>query len=337
MLKVFVAEDEPWIRAAIVEMVESFGHDIKVVGDATNGIEAWHMIQQLWPTVLITDIMMPVMDGLELVRNISENKIPMAVIIISGYENFQYAQKAISYGVNKYLLKPVKREELQDALFEVMGKLTEIEKMNHYLIKIQTFFDTINDIDPAGGMKCLNQLVDNIRTIKHVNYGAYLSLLRIVESKISFLLTSIEAEHSLMSHFSEVPDPEIRQHLGKLAESWFLHPERNKKEFKQIIKSACDFIHAHYQDDLTLTQMAEYTNVSISHFGSLFKRYTGETLIAYINQVRVEKAKELLRNSDDKIYLIAEKVGFSSQHYFIRVFKNVKGMSPNEYRKSMGI
>lgn len=337
MLKVLVAEDEPWIRAAIVEMVEGFGHDIKVVGDATNGIEAWHMIQQLWPTVLITDIMMPVMDGLELVRNISENKIPMAVIIISGYENFQYAQQAISYGVNKYLLKPVNREELQDALFDAMGKLTEIEKMNHYLIKIQTFFDTINDIDPAGGMKSLYQLIDNIRTIKHVNYGAYLSLLRIVESKISFLLTSIEAEHSLLSHFSGVPDPEVRQHLGKLAESWFLHPERNKKEFKQIIKSACDFIHAHYQDDLTLTQMAEYTNVSISHFGSLFKRYTGESLITYINQVRVEKAKELLRNSNDKIYLIAEKVGFSSQPYFIRVFKNGTGMSPNEYRKSMGI
>ena len=164
-----------------------------------------------------------------------------------------------------------------------------------------------------------------------------MSLLRIVESKISSLLTIIEAEHSLMSHFSGVPDSEIRQHLGKLAESWFLHPERNKKEFKQIIKSACDFIHNHYQDDLTLTQMAEYTNVSISHFSSLFKRYTGESLVSYINQVRVEKAKELLRNSNDKIYMIAEKVGFSSQPYFIRVFKNVMGMSPNEYRKSMGI
>jgi two-component system response regulator YesN len=337
MLKVLVAEDEPWIRAAIVEMVEGFGHDIKVVGDATNGIEAWHMIQQLWPTVLITDIMMPVMDGLDLVRNISENKIPMAVIIISGYENFQYAQRALSYGVNKYLLKPVNREELQDALFEAMEKLTEIEKMNHYFNKIQTFFDTIHDIEPAGGMKSLYQLVDNIRTIKHVNYGAYLSLLRIVESKISSLLSSIEAEHALMSHFSGVPDPEIRLHLGKLAESWFLHQERNKKEFKQIIKSVCDFIHNHYQDDLTLTQMAEYSNVSISHFSSLFKRYTGESLVSYINQVRVAKAKELLRNSNDKIYLIAENVGFSSQPYFIRVFKNVTGMSPNEYRKSMGI
>jgi two-component system response regulator YesN len=261
----------------------------------------------------------------------------MAVIIISGYENFQYAQRALSYGVNKYLLKPVNREELQDALFEAMVKLTEIEKMNHYFNKIQTFFDTINDIDPAEGLKSLYQLVDNIRTIKHANYGAYLSLLRIVESKISSLLTSIESEHSLMSHFSGVPDPEIRQHLGKLAEAWFLHPERNKKEFKQIIKSACDFIHTHYQDDLTLTQMAEYTGVSISHFSSLFKRYTGESLVSYINEVRVEKAKELLRNSYDKIYLIAEKVGFSSQPYFIRVFRNVTGMSPNEYRKSMGI
>src|SRR5690606_30043537 len=146
MLKVLVAEDEPWIRAAIVEMVESIGYDIKVVGDVTNGEEAWHMIQQLWPTVLITDIMMPEMDGLELVKNISEQKIPMAVIIISGYDNFQYAQKAISYGVNRYLLKPVNREELRDALFEAMGKLTEIEHMNHYLMRIQTYFDTINDM-----------------------------------------------------------------------------------------------------------------------------------------------------------------------------------------------
>ncbi|MBB3125350.1 two-component system response regulator YesN [Paenibacillus rhizosphaerae] len=337
MLKVLVAEDEPWIRAAIVEMVESIGHDIKVVGDVTNGVEAWHMIQQLWPTVLITDIMMPELDGLELVRNISEEKIPMAVIIISGYENFQYAQKAITFGVNKYLLKPVTLEDLRDALFEAMEKLTEIEKMNHYLIKIQTYFDTINEIEPASGIKNMYKLVQDITTIKYVNYGAYLSLLRIVESKISSLLDSIEAEHTVMSQFSGVPDQVIRKHIGQLTESWFLHPERNKKEFKQVINSACDFIHSHYQDDLTLTQIAEYTNLSISHFGSLFKRYTGESLISYINQVRVEKAKELLRNSNDKIYIIAEEVGFSSQPYFIRVFRNITGMSPSEYRKSLGI
>jgi len=337
MLKVLVAENEPWIRAAIVEMVESIGHDIKIVGDATNGVEAWHMIQQLWPTVLITDIMMPEMDGLELIRNVAEQKIPMAIIIISGYDNFQYAQRAISYGVNKYLLKPVKMEELREALFDAMGKLTEIEKMNHYLIKIQTYFDTINDVDSAAGMKTLYKLVDDIKIVKHVNYAAYLSLLRIVESKISSLLTSIEAEHTTLSSFSGIPDQDIRKHLGALAEAWFLHPERNKKELKQIIKSACDYIHAHYQDDLTLTQMAEFSNVSISHFSSLFKRYTGDSLISYINQVRVEKAKELLRNSNDKIYLIAEQVGFSSQQYFIRVFKNITGMSPNEYRKSWGL
>lgn len=337
MLNVLVAEDEPWIRAAIVEMVEGIGFDIKVVGDATNGEEAWHMIQQLWPTVLITDIMMPKMDGLELVRNISEQKIPMAVIIVSGYENFQYAQKAISYGVNRYLLKPINNDELRKALFETMEKMTEIEKMNYYLVRIQTYFDTINEIDTSGGMKNLYKLVDDIRNLKHVNYAAYLTLLRIVESKISSLMTSISAEHTTMSNFSGLPDQDIRKHLGLLTESWFFHPDRNKKELKLVIKKACDYIHTHFRDDLTLTQMAEFTNLSISHFGSLFKRYTGESLIAYINQVRVEKAKELLRNSNDKIYLIADEIGFSSQPYFIRVFKNVTGMSPNEYRKNLGI
>lgn len=70
MLKVLVAEDEPWIRAAIVEIVEEIGHDIKVIGDATNGVEAWHMIEQLWPTVLITDIMMPEIGNQTIVRDL---------------------------------------------------------------------------------------------------------------------------------------------------------------------------------------------------------------------------------------------------------------------------
>jgi len=337
MLKVLVAEDEPWIRAAIVEMVESIGHDIKVVGDATNGEEAWHMIQQQWPTVLITDIMMPEMDGLELVKNISEQRIPMAVIIISGYENFQYAQKAISYGVNRYLLKPVNREELTAALLEVTGKITEIEHMNHYFIRIQTYFDTINDLDAADGIKGLYKLVENIKSLKHINYPAYLSLIRIIESKLGGLLTSINVKHEVITNFSEKSDEEIRKHLGSLGEAWFLNPDRNKKELRQVIKQACEYIHTHYADDLTLTQMAEYTNLSISHFGSLFKRYTGESLVSYINQVRVERAKDRLRETNDKIYLIAEEVGFSSQPYFIRVFRSITGISPNEYRKSLGL
>ncbi|OMF28163.1 MULTISPECIES: response regulator [unclassified Paenibacillus] len=337
MLKVLVAEDEPWIRAAIVEMVESMGHDIKVVGDVTNGEEAWHIIQQIWPTVLITDIMMPEMDGLELVRMISEHKIPMAIIILSGYENFQYAQKAISYGVNRYLLKPVNREDLKNALFEAMEKLTEIEKMNYYLMKIQTYFDTVNDLPDAEGIKRFLKLEEDIRSVKYLHYAAYLTLIRIIESKLSSLLSSIEAKHTTLSNFDGIPEQEIRKHLSTLAELWFLHPDRNKREFKYVIKSACDYIHCNYRDDLTLTQMAEYTNLSISHFSVQFKRYTGETLISYINRTRVEKAKELLRTTNDKLLFISEKVGFSSQPYFIRVFKSITGMLPNEYRKSWGL
>lgn len=337
MLKVLVAEDEPWIRAAIVEMVESMGHDIKVVGDVTNGEEAWHIIQQLWPTILITDIMMPEMDGLELVRMISEHKIPMAIIILSGYENFQYAQKAISYGVNRYLLKPVNREDLSKALFDAMEKLTEIEKMNYYLMKIQTYFDTVNDLDVAEGIKRFLKLVEDIRSVKYLHYAAYLTFIRIIESKLSSLLSSIEAKHTTLSNFDGIPEQEIRKHLSSLAELWFLHPERNKREFKYVIKSACDYIHSHYKDDFTLTQMAEYTNLSISHFSVQFKRYTGDTLISYINRTRVEKAKELLRTTNDKLLVISEHVGFSSQPYFIRVFKSITGMSPNEYRKSWGL
>lgn len=337
MLNVLIAEDEPWIRAALVEMVERIGHDIKVVGEATNGEEAWHMIQQVWPTVLITDIMMPLMDGLELSRRITEDKMPIAIIIISGYENFQYAQKAIQYGVSKYLLKPVKMDELKETLLETVGKLTAMEEMNHHLIRIQTYFDNVHELEPAAGLTRLYGLVDAVFKLKMMNYGAHLSLLRIIQSNISSLANSVSIEHDVMPGFKDTEERQIRMHLGQLMERWFLHPERHTREWKQVIRQACDYIHGHYQEDITLTEMADLSSLSISHFGALFKRYTGETLITYINQVRVEKAKELLRNTNEKIYQIAEEIGFSSQSYFIRVFKNISGMSPNEYRRSLGM
>ncbi|MEC0111314.1 response regulator [Paenibacillus taichungensis] len=337
MLRVLIAENEPWIRAAIVEMVESIGHGIEVVGEATNGLEAWFMIQQLWPTVLITDIMMPEMDGLELIQNIEEEKIPMATIIISGYDNFHYAQKAIRYGVTEYLLKPIQMELLKSTLLRTMEKLTAISEMNHHLIRIQTFFETVNELEPIVGMKKFSELLDAIFKLKTVNHGAYLSFLRIVQTQLSDLWTATTGiSRELINDFKSMNDQMIRRHLSQMLESWFLQPDLNRKEHRQLVTRACEYIQSHYKDDISLMEMAAYSAVSVSHFSLLFKQYTGESLVSYINNVRIEKAKKLLLNTNDKVYMIAENTGFSSQPYFIRVFKSLTGMTPSEYRKRMG-
>ena len=125
MFHVLVAEDEMWIRSAIVEMIERFDLGFKVVAEANDGREAWNLINELWPNVIITDIVMPQMDGLSLIQKCDEYKLSIVPIVISGYENFNYAQQAMRYGASEYLLKPVAADELKRALQR------SIERLHH--------------------------------------------------------------------------------------------------------------------------------------------------------------------------------------------------------------
>ena len=144
MYTVLIAENEPWVLKGIVEMVKSAGEEFQVVGNA-NGKEAWSMIQEVWPMLLITDIMMPELDGLSLIKRIAEHRIPLVSVIISGYDNFQYAQKAMSYGVSEYLLKPVEFETLTEALSRSKEKLESLKDLNDYIVKFQSLLITTRD------------------------------------------------------------------------------------------------------------------------------------------------------------------------------------------------
>lgn len=92
------------------------------------------------------------------------------------------------------------------------------------------------------------------------------------------------------------------------------------------------YIDEHYAEDLTLRAAADQVFMNPSYFSSLFKKKTGINFIAYVQRVRIEKSKELLRNPQYKIYEVATKVGFADEKYFFKVFKNIAGVTPNEFR-----
>lgn len=111
MFKILIADDERFIRQGIISILERNLKEAVECIEAPNGIEALKLVQQEKPNLIITDINMPGCDGLEFVRKIQEKSIYTTVIILSGYENFEYAKRAITLGVKEYVMKPIKKAE----------------------------------------------------------------------------------------------------------------------------------------------------------------------------------------------------------------------------------
>lgn len=117
--------------------------------------------------------------------------------------------------------------------------------------------------------------------------------------------------------------------LEKKLEEW-----RREAEETRELRLAMDFIKKHYQKNITMSQIADAAGYSPGYLTSVFKKKNGKTAMEYLNWYRVEKAKELLRQSGMKSYEIAEKVGFSDPNYFSRIFKKYVGKSVNEYKRN---
>lgn len=128
MYKVLVVEDEDIIRKGLLYSIKWEKWGCMVVGEARNGIEGIEQIEKLNPDIVILDINMPIMTGLEMLEKTWE-KYKYASIILSGYAEFEYAQKAISYGVVGYLLKPLKMSELKDKIQLAVKKCENVRQL----------------------------------------------------------------------------------------------------------------------------------------------------------------------------------------------------------------
>ena len=124
MLKVLVVEDEELIRRGIVLAVDWAALDCVVVGEAANGEEALEAVERLGPTLIITDLKMPRMDGIELLRRLRESGNNVYVIILTAYDSFEYAQSALRLGAVDFLLKPFHDGDLERAVQRLQKRMS---------------------------------------------------------------------------------------------------------------------------------------------------------------------------------------------------------------------
>lgn len=125
MYNIIIAEDEPLALRTLKNMIERHYPDMQVVGEARSGEEALALIEEKLPDMVFSDIRMPVMDGIELLRQIRARNLDIELVIISGYQDFQFAQSAIRYGVVEYLLKPISLSKIHTLMSKLRDTLNE--------------------------------------------------------------------------------------------------------------------------------------------------------------------------------------------------------------------
>ncbi|NJD03240.1 MAG: response regulator, partial [Ruminiclostridium sp.] len=128
--KGIVVDDEALVRNGIIAKINNYCMDVIITGEAKNGFDALNLIHKMEIDFVITDIKMPIMDGIELIKQVREQNPLIEFIIISGYAEFEFAKKAIFLGVSDYILKPIENEVLREALDRIIKNIDNKSKQN---------------------------------------------------------------------------------------------------------------------------------------------------------------------------------------------------------------
>lgn len=161
-MTVLIVDDEPYMVEYMKTLVNWEGYGFDKVLTASGGSLAKDLIIQHKPELLVTDIKMPKISGLDLAELIAENKYPTKVIIISGYSEFEYAKQAVRYGVSEYMVKPVLKADFVETLERILEKGSET--------------DNVSMTDGSGCLRDKNDVVAYVKKYICENYEKDLSL-----------------------------------------------------------------------------------------------------------------------------------------------------------------
>jgi len=341
MSSILLVDDEPLVIKGIRIMLERSGLPIDMIREAENGEEALSLIKEKTPDVLITDICMPKMDGLELCRKIYRKCPKTGILIISGYDDFKYAQQAIKYGVKEYLLKPIQKNEL---IKTVSGIIRENENADKLLYIAHQDMDLVIGMlenglwnavnaDIQQGLKKLYGFLDDVPLeycIKITNDVCDILLSRL-SLKIGYTLKM------QIGQFTGTDKNNFYPWLNEvLKKTQYELSERRANADYNLFEMAKEYMKENYKSDITLEELARKTGFSPNYFSQLFKIKTGKTFVQFRKEIRITKAMELLCQPDKTVTEVAMDVGYNDSTYFIRAFKEYTSLTPSEYKRKRG-
>ncbi len=399
MYRVFIVDDEPIICKGLRDTIEWDSLGLEISGEAHNGAEALELTKVIRPHILITDIRMPGMDGIKLVKAIRELGLNIRIIILSGFSDYAFLKEAIRLGVDSYLLKPIDNDELISNLADLVNNIEkEMLRTTHLhqgieLLRSNTLNRLVTNTIGRSEFDEKASFLDISLTSEHYLCAVCFSenensiMAGFGESNAAFAIqnicnalaedtgiTFIDAknravlllyggrEEEMLAAATGLLENVVRkvpEHINKpiatgigiivssIEDIWKSYAyaterfDRDKKaaegeQFEGKWNIAVDrtlaYIAAHYHEALSLKQVANIYDINTSYLGQIFKKATGESFTNYVNRYRIEKAKNLLSHSGLKVYEVAGKVGFTDYHYFLKIYKKIKGTLPTETR-----
>lgn len=196
MLKVFLVEDESLIRDGLRDNIPWEQYGYQLVGEAADGEIALPLIRKLRPDVIITDIKMPFMDGLSLSRIVSAELPKVKIIIISGYDDFEYARQAIEVGVEQYLLKPITKLTLKKVLAELKEKIEQDMEQEDYQTK---YLDEIHEYEQFSRRHFFERLLEGELNVEEIYDEASKLSLELTASCYNLMFFSLQTKNTGLS------------------------------------------------------------------------------------------------------------------------------------------
>lgn len=474
--RILIVEDEKMIRQGIVAMLKRMPVTIGEIFESRNGEEALEILKNNNIDLMITDIRMPRMDGITLVKKIQELPNKPMVIVVSGYDDFNYAVEVLRQGVRDYLLKPIEREKFTKVIMQIQQEIesrreetqmeqkigsqqlkylllnkeitaeeiTTIEKqfskmfpsetyilccMNekpefvmvdpavyylsdmegqclillepdkfathieeqgsdygmgissvhkgiselprayqealfarkeafvkclpfHYYEDFQYQYETIPDDFPQQFVQLFGtqKVEDGLKKFGNIRFKARMNrissdtLIEITRHILEQLIENYERIIEFdMEEFQKLREPlryQSADQYYELLDNWIrtmqqlIMEEFDDYKNKEKINMAIQYIKDHYKTELNMAVVSNMISMNYSLFSLNFKQYTGMNFVNYLKKIRIDEAKRLLEETEEKIIDISQMVGYDNEKHFMKTFKSVCGVSPSEYRKN---
>lgn len=482
MNRVLVIDDEKLARQCVKTIISNSSIEMKEILECKNGEEALKILKEKPIDVVITDICMPKIDGITLLRRIKEKGYDTKVIVVSSFDKFEYVVEVFKYGAREYILKPINEEKINEILRKLNCELIEEykqkklidklrnEHLKYYILNNDIKRDEINIIEEKYGDYIFNRPyvvccsnfdsepdaekynfinlkelnghmtfivdIEDVRELLNNEWRDYFvgiskkyegiknirkAYKEAVESRgeafvknvNSYIKESVENDEI---RYETIPEAFLEQFVHLISteklENAFRKLEmilfkgqigiikseqiiqffynllieininynniinidiekfyslkklflyKNVREYynilqiaiyeireklllkfkdsrnKEKINIAIVYIKENYTRNLNMAVVSNHISMNYSLFSFKFKQFTGMNFVDYLKKIRINKAKRMLEETDEKIINISKMIGYDNYKYFIKTFKLTCGVSPSEYRKNFKV
>ena len=340
--RVMLVDDEPWALIGMEEIIDWEAQGFTIVSRCTCGEEALNQAAETCPDVVVTDIRMPDMTGLQLIEKLRCELPKIQSFVVSAYSDFEMAREAIRLAAVYYILKPFSEREFLRALSLMKRKL------NKPLVTLEIDEKYPVFPEPEGKSRHCYLLLANTperlpikedsepEVVKTNMARVYWQPIRLGEwfgVLTNFLPEKLPKGCGASTTFPDFSDADRMLRMAKASLDGAFHfANPGLREAQTCAADIQLFLYEHLTEDISLGRLAHHFFITETYLCDLFKKQTGETVLGFLRRLRINRSKKLLKESRLPLGEIALQCGYKDYSYFGKHFKAEVKMTPELFR-----